>query len=68
MSYYPEKEIAIAIRQTVKGEYECIAAFGFTSQFSFYVTHNPKRSRESFENRVNSKRWLQRWSSLKIAP
>ncbi|TON17913.1 nitrate reductase, partial [Vibrio parahaemolyticus] len=38
------------------------------SLFSFYVTHNPKRSRESFENRVNSKRWLQRWSSLKIAP
>ncbi len=68
MSYYPEKETAIAIRQTAKGEYECIAAFGFTSLFSFYVTHNPKRSRESFENRVNSKGWLQRWSSLKIAP
>ncbi|ENJ2790119.1 nucleotidyltransferase family protein [Vibrio diabolicus] len=68
MSYYPEKETAIAIRQTAQDKYECIAAFGFKSLFNFYVTHNPKRSRESFENRVNSKGWLQRWSSLKIAP
>ncbi len=68
MRYYPEKETAIAIRQTAQAEYECIAAFGFTSLFNFYVTHNPKRSRESFENRINSKGWQLRWPSLIIAP
>ncbi|PLR59007.1 nucleotidyltransferase family protein, partial [Vibrio parahaemolyticus] len=31
MSYYPEKETAIAIRQTAQDKYECIAAFGFKS-------------------------------------
>ena len=68
MSYWPEKETAIAIRQIAVESYECIAAFGYESLFGYCVTHNPKRSRETFENRVNSKRWLARWSCLKIVP
>ncbi len=66
MSYYPEKETAIAIRQIAQGQYECIAAFGFTSLFSYCVTHNPKRSRDTFESRVNSKAWLLQWPSLRM--
>ncbi|HHC7154341.1 TPA: nitrate reductase, partial [Vibrio parahaemolyticus] len=38
------------------------------SLFSYWVTHNPKRLRETFENCVNSKAWLVRWPSLRIAP
>lgn len=68
MSYWPEKETAVAIRQIAQNHYECIAAFGFDSLFSHYVTYNPKRSREIFDNRVNSKGWLVRWPSLRIAP
>ncbi|HGS4683953.1 TPA: nucleotidyltransferase family protein [Vibrio parahaemolyticus] len=68
MSYWPEKETAIAIRQVAQSQYECIAAFGFESLFRYCVTHNPKRSREIFENRVNSKGWLVRWPSLRVAP
>jgi len=68
MSYWPEKETAIAIRQVSASQYECISAFGFESLFSYCVTHNPKRSREIFENRISSKSWLVRWSSLRIAP
>ncbi|CAM2834878.1 nucleotidyltransferase family protein [Vibrio rarus] len=68
MSYWPEKETAVAIRKTRLGHYECVAAFGFESLFSCCVTHNPKRSRETFESRVNSKGWLVRWSSLRITP
>ncbi|TOG39054.1 nitrate reductase [Vibrio parahaemolyticus] len=68
MSYWPEKETAVAIRQSGLNQYECVAAFGFESLFSYWVTHNPKRLRETFENRVNSKAWLVRWPSLRIAP
>ncbi|MBE3714025.1 nucleotidyltransferase family protein [Vibrio parahaemolyticus] len=68
MSYYPEKETAIAIRQIDPNSYECIAAFGYESLFDCYVTHNSKRLREIFESRVNSKGWLVQWSSLRIAP
>lgn len=66
MSYWPEKETAIAIRQTAPMSYECIAAFGYESLFDLCVTHNPKRSRETFENRVHSKGWLDRWPSLRV--
>ncbi|MGF1723156.1 nucleotidyltransferase family protein [Photobacterium nomapromontoriensis] len=68
MSYWPEQETAVAIRQVAPDRYECIAAFGYESLFGYCVTHNPKRSRETFENRVNSKGWLVRWSSLRTVP
>ncbi|MBE5137028.1 nucleotidyltransferase family protein [Vibrio parahaemolyticus] len=68
MSYLPEKETAVAIRQIGLNQYECVAAFGFESLFSYWVTYNPKRLRETFENRVNSKGWLVRWPLLRIAP
>ncbi|MDN2482643.1 nucleotidyltransferase family protein [Vibrio agarivorans] len=66
MRYWPEKETAVAIRKIAPETYECISAFGYESLFDFCVTHNPKRTRETFENRVNSKGWLKRWSSLRI--
>ncbi|EKN4607181.1 nucleotidyltransferase family protein [Vibrio parahaemolyticus] len=68
MSHWPEKETAVAIRQIGLNQYECVSAFGFESLFSYWVTHNAKRSRETFEKRVNSKGWLVQWPSLRIAP
>lgn len=68
MSYWPEQETAVAVRLVAPDNYECIAAFGYESLFGYCVTHNPKRSRETFENRVNSKGWLVRWSSLRTVP
>ena len=68
MSYWSEQETAVAIRQVAPDSYECIAAFGYESLFGYRVTHNPKRSRETFENRVNSKGWLVRWPSLRTVP
>ncbi|KOY44649.1 nitrate reductase [Vibrio parahaemolyticus] len=68
MSYWPEKETAVGIRQIKNNQYECIAAFGFDSLLSGYITYNPKRSRDVFDNRVKTKGWLAKWSSLKIAP
>ncbi|MGF1908374.1 nucleotidyltransferase family protein [Vibrio kasasachensis] len=65
MSYWPEKETAVAIRKLENGRYECISAFGFESLFNLQVTHNPKRSLAVFSERLMSKGWLDNWSGLK---
>ncbi|WP_194868479.1 nucleotidyltransferase family protein [Pseudoalteromonas sp. PPB1] len=67
MHHWPEKETAVAARQISPNTYELIAAFGFDSLFSLCITHNPKRSRAIFDNRVHSKQWLTKWPALKLA-
>ena len=64
MSYWPEKETAVAIRKLENGCFECVSALGFESLFQCKVTYNPKRKREVFEKRVNSKGWLVHWPNL----
>jgi hypothetical protein len=66
MSYWPEKETAIAIRKLNHDEYECISAFGFESLFNLHLSHNTKRSITNFNQRVTSKAWLERWDKLII--
>ncbi|SJN58780.1 hypothetical protein VR7878_03036 [Vibrio ruber DSM 16370] len=68
MRYWPEKETAVAVRQTGLNQYELVAVFGIGSLVRGCITHNPKRSRTIFETRVHSKGWLVRWPCLKIAP
>ncbi|OXX65796.1 nucleotidyltransferase family protein [Vibrio sp. V20_P4S3T152] len=68
MSYWPEKETAVAVRKVEHDHYECISAFGFESLFQGLITHNPKRAYGTFENRVKSKGWLVIWPNLRIAP
>jgi len=65
MSYWPEKETAVAIRKLDDGSYECISAFGVESLFQLQVTYNPKRSRETFSSRVTIKGWLDQWPNLR---
>ncbi|WP_252179468.1 nucleotidyltransferase family protein [Endozoicomonas sp. 4G] len=67
MSFWPEKETAVAVRLLKNGELECISAFGTDSLFSLKVTHNPKRARSVFNQRVTSKGWLGQWPKLRIA-
>lgn len=67
MSFWPEKETAVAIRKTGSDCYECLSAFGFESLFNFQITYNPKRHRDIFEHRVKSKHWLTQWPMLKVA-
>ncbi|ELD3372213.1 nucleotidyltransferase family protein [Vibrio cholerae] len=68
MSYWPEKETAVAVRKVEHDHYECISAFGFESLFQGLITHNPKRAYGTFENRVKSKGRLVIWPNLRIAP
>lgn len=66
MSYWPEKETAIGIRQLSNGHFDCISAFGFDSLFKLQVTYNPKRLKSVFEHRIKSKGWLTIWDKLTI--
>ena len=66
MGYWPEKETAVAIRKLASGELECIAAFGFESLFNLQLTHNPKREKAVFTQRVKAKGWLKQWPKLTI--
>ncbi|WP_135458324.1 nucleotidyltransferase family protein [Vibrio echinoideorum] len=66
MSYWPEKETAVAVQQNLTGEIECISAFGLKSLFDLKITPNPNRSRAVFDQRVQSKNWLIHWPKLNI--
>ncbi|MEZ9438085.1 nucleotidyltransferase family protein [Vibrio atlanticus] len=66
MSYWPEKETAVAVKQSPTGEIECISAFGLESLFDLKITPNPNRSRDVFDQRVQSKNWLTHWPKLTI--
>lgn len=66
MTYWPEKETAVAIRKLSSGSFECIAAFGFDSLFDLQITHNPARQRNIFESRIKAKGWLVQWPGLTI--
>ncbi len=67
MSYWPEKETAVAARLNEKNQIECISAFGFESLFESQITYNPKRKLALFQSRVESKNWLITWPQLQVA-
>ncbi|MEH0696931.1 nucleotidyltransferase family protein [Vibrio owensii] len=67
MSYWPEKETAVAARLNEKNQIECISAFGFESLFEGQITYNPKRTLVLFQSRVESKNWLITWPQLRVA-
>ncbi|MHA2705811.1 nucleotidyltransferase family protein [Vibrio owensii] len=67
MSYWPEKETAVAARLNEKNQIECISAFGFESLFEGQITYNPKRTLTLFQSRVESKNWLITWPQLQVA-
>jgi hypothetical protein len=66
MSYWPEKETAIAVRLTSAGNIDCITAFDLSTLFALQITHNPRRDKLIFEQRVNSKNWLTQWPKLTV--
>ncbi|PTO51743.1 nitrate reductase [Vibrio splendidus] len=67
MSYWPEKETAVAVKQSLNGDIECISSFGLESLFDLQITPNPKRNRDIFDQRVQSKYRLTQWSKLTIS-
>ncbi|OCH50878.1 nucleotidyltransferase family protein [Vibrio sp. ZF57] len=67
MSYWPEKETAVAVKQSLNGDIECISSFGLESLFDLQITPNPKRNRDIFDQRVQSKNWLTQWPKLTMS-
>ncbi|MCL9774931.1 nucleotidyltransferase family protein [Vibrio methylphosphonaticus] len=67
MSYWPEKETAIAVRQN-GCQLECISAFGIDTLLAGQVSHNPKVPLALFWQRVRSKNWLNQWPKLVLVP
>lgn len=65
MGYWPEKETAVAVRQTEEG-YEVISAFGLHSLFSLCLSPNSRRSQALFEQRLHTKGWLVQWPLLRV--
>ncbi|WP_407333289.1 nucleotidyltransferase family protein [Enterovibrio sp. 27052020O] len=66
MSYWPEKETAVAARLSPQNEMECISAFGFESLFALRITPNPKRDITISKHRIKSKNWLTLWPKLML--
>ncbi len=67
MSYWPEKETAIAVRLTSGGQIDCVTPFDLSTLFALKITHNPNRDKLIFEQRVKSKNWLIHWPMLKVS-
>lgn len=67
MSYWPEVETAVGARLDGEGRLELVAPFGLASLMAGTVTMNPRRPKpEAFRERVEAKRWLQRWPKLHL--
>ena len=66
MTYWPEKETAIGVRLDEKGELELGLAFSHFNYCALTLTHNPKRAREIFQQRISHKNWLTHWPELKV--
>lgn len=66
MTYWPEKETAVAVRLLKDNQLEVIHGFELTSLFAGKVSYNNKRDYQQFMNRVNQKRWLEHWPKLQL--
>ncbi|NKF51672.1 nucleotidyltransferase family protein [Shewanella sp. WXL01] len=77
MSYWPELQTGVGVKlelacslddcQQTQAHVSIIHAFDLARLFDFSITHNPKRKRELFTQRVNTKGWLERYSKLAIS-
>ncbi|MCV6611262.1 MAG: nucleotidyltransferase family protein [Amphritea sp.] len=66
MGFWPEKETAVGVRKDSTGRYIWVSAFGFESLFNLQLSHNPARSETLFNERLQSKRWLEIWPHLAV--
>ncbi|SFD69582.1 nucleotidyltransferase family protein [Pseudoalteromonas denitrificans] len=66
ITYWPEKETALALRLNDKEQIEVLAPFGLRSVFNGEITHNTNRTLNIFEHRLNTKSWLKLWPNLKV--
>ena len=67
LSYWPETATAIAVRMDEQHQIEVIAPLGLSDLFELKLRWNDRFvSRGVFEQRVKTKRFLERWPQLEI--
>lgn len=67
MNYWPEKQTSIGVKLDRKGNIVISHCFDLAFQFNGCINHNPARSIQVFNKRVQSKGWLDHWPALKIS-
>jgi len=68
MSYWPEKQTSIGVFLNDNDRVVVCSSFDLALNFNNQINRNPTRSIEVFNNRVNSKNWIELWPMLKIVP
>jgi len=66
MGFWPEKETAVGVRLTLAGSLEVAAPFGLGSLLAGCITHNPRRLKSVFLERLERKKWLAKWPRLRV--
>ena len=67
LSLWPETATAIAVKLNDQHQIECLAPFGLEDLFELKLRWNPTLvSHQAFMKRLESKRFLERWSKLKL--
>ena len=64
ISFWPERQTAVAVRLNGQGKLELISAFGLSCLFNGRIEHNQARERTCFLSRVESKGWLTQYPQL----
>ncbi len=66
MTFWPEKETAIGARLLDSQELEIIAPLGVDTLFDGKLTLNSKKYETIFANRLESKKWIEKWPNLTV--
>ena len=66
MSYWPEKETAVAVRLTPDDQLEFTSAFSLDILYALTISYNPARSQALFRQRIAAKQWLSIWPKLNV--
>jgi uncharacterized protein len=68
LATWPETATAVGVRLTAASELQVLAPLGLDDLFALRLRHNPALvGPDVFRQRVESKRWLQRWPELQHA-
>ncbi len=66
ISFWPETATAIAIRMNSENQIEYIAPYGLGDLFNLLVIPTPKFDLTIYKERMEKKRWKEKWNKLEI--
>ncbi|USD24958.1 nucleotidyltransferase family protein [Flagellimonas marinaquae] len=66
ISFWPETATAIAVRLNFKNKVEYIAPYGLEDLINLLVIPTPKFDLNIYKNRIEKKKWKEKWNKLKI--